>query len=423
LYLQLSVMLRSAMVAARMTPLHRYYVKKQSCDTFVILYKLSEGFSELDLGSEAKRLELGRFPTPAGAFRLELAYRTQMAKERATTPAEGQESPNQLSIIMTTTPEITAAVGSPTPSSYCELLSEFSTSPSSLAAASPPDATSPHLKPGRSRSTSLASDGEPASSGSPKPRPNVPVVKNMPFANLLEVSYTGVLFPLKEEAPVRRKTNSESAIVVGTAAGVVVPPRCDSFSRLLGAHHHATVPEEERRDFAEENQETEMESEAREELDRLKVEDDGERPPVKVSFELEISERTLVDQDSDSQTEGSRKGELDVEDPEESVATIKHSEGDGADQDEVVGVSDDDSFVKIPLFGRASGADVSQEGELDVHLTEFMSSCKAPPPLEAVHPDWDTLADIKSLLDGFSQKQGVFDKFVAEVREHGDNND
>lgn len=83
--------------------------------------------------------------------------------------------------------------------------------------------------------------------------------------------------------------------------------------------------------------------------DVSEVEDDGERPPVKVSFELEISERTLVDQDSDSQTEGSRKGELDVEDPEESVATIKHSEGDGADQDEVVGVSDDDSFVKVIL--------------------------------------------------------------------------
>lgn len=74
-------------------------MKKQSCDTFVILYKLSEGFSELDLGSEAKRLELGRFPTPAGAFRLELAYRTQMAKERATTPAEGQESPNQVGTV------------------------------------------------------------------------------------------------------------------------------------------------------------------------------------------------------------------------------------------------------------------------------------------------------------------------------------
>ncbi|VDO31313.1 unnamed protein product, partial [Haemonchus placei] len=96
LYLQLSVMLRSAMVAARMTPLHRYYVKKQSCDTFVILYKLFEGFSEIDLGSEAKRLELGRFPTPVGAFRLELAYRTQMAKERGPSPGGGHESPNQV---------------------------------------------------------------------------------------------------------------------------------------------------------------------------------------------------------------------------------------------------------------------------------------------------------------------------------------
>uniref|UniRef100_A0A0K0DEY7 Autophagy-related protein 13 n=1 Tax=Angiostrongylus cantonensis TaxID=6313 RepID=A0A0K0DEY7_ANGCA len=96
LYLQLSVMLRSAMVAARMTPLHRYYVKKQSCDTFVILYRLGEGLSELDLGTEAKRLELGRFPTPAGAFRLEVAYRTQM--ERALSPRDGHESPNQTDI-------------------------------------------------------------------------------------------------------------------------------------------------------------------------------------------------------------------------------------------------------------------------------------------------------------------------------------
>ncbi|CAJ0599803.1 unnamed protein product [Cylicocyclus nassatus] len=55
-YLQMSVMLRSAMVAARMTPLHRYYAKKQSCDAFVIFYKLGEGASELDLGSETKRI-------------------------------------------------------------------------------------------------------------------------------------------------------------------------------------------------------------------------------------------------------------------------------------------------------------------------------------------------------------------------------
>ncbi|KAJ1348694.1 hypothetical protein KIN20_004049 [Parelaphostrongylus tenuis] len=229
LYLQLSVMLRSAMVAARMTPLHRYYVKKQSCDTFVILYRLGEGLSELDLGTEAKRLELGRFPTPAGAFRLEVAYRTQM--ERALSPRDGRESPNQMSMVVA--PDIVTAVGSPTPSSYCELMSELSTSPSSLPATSPPDLAHQALTPGRSRSTSLASDGDPAS-GSPKPKQYLVVPKNMPFANLLTVSYTGVLFPLPEETFGRkkcRKSASESAIAEGNER---VPSRCGSFSRLLG---------------------------------------------------------------------------------------------------------------------------------------------------------------------------------------------
>uniref|UniRef100_A0A1I7XIP8 PH domain-containing protein n=1 Tax=Heterorhabditis bacteriophora TaxID=37862 RepID=A0A1I7XIP8_HETBA len=95
LYHQLGVLLRSSMVAARMTPLHRYYVKKQSADTFIILYKLCEGQSTIELGSDAKRMELGRFPTPIGAFKLELAYRTQMEVERALTPEVG-ESLNQV---------------------------------------------------------------------------------------------------------------------------------------------------------------------------------------------------------------------------------------------------------------------------------------------------------------------------------------
>ncbi|VDL77630.1 unnamed protein product, partial [Nippostrongylus brasiliensis] len=420
LYRQLGVLLRSAMVAARMTPLHRYYVKKQGEDTFVILYKIGEGPSELDLGSEAKRLELGRFPTPVGAFRLELAYRTQMTKERAMSPGGGHESPNQMSIIMAATPEVTPAVGSPTPSSYCELMSEFSTSPSSLAAASPPGATSPGLKTGRSRSTSLASEGE-HPTGSPKPKPVVPVVKNIPFANLLTVSYTGALFPLPEELIKRKKCNSESAIVVGTESNAH-PPRSDSFSRLLC---HTSPIEEEEKKSTEENQFTQMELAMRKEMEDLRVEDHSvtDRPPVKVSFELELSERTLVDHDSDSQTEGSRKGDMDVDEQDGSVATIKQSAADTVDTDEVAATSDDDSFVKIPLFGRASGAEAAQEGEMDVHLTEFMTSCKTAPQLEAVHHDWDTLSDIKSLLDGFSQKQGAFDKFVAEVREHGDNSD
>ncbi|VDM63221.1 unnamed protein product [Angiostrongylus costaricensis] len=383
LYLQLSVMLRSAMVAARMTPLHRYYVKKQSCDTFVILYKLGEGLSELDLGTEAKRLELGRFPTPAGAFRLEVAYRTQM--ERALSPRDGHESPNQ-------------------------------------PATSPPDPTNQALTPARSRSTSLASDGDPAS-GSPKPKQHLVVPKNMPFANLLTVSYTGVLFPLPEEAVGRKKCPSESAIAEGNGH---TPSRCGSFSRLLGdaaVTAAASTSKAENKEVDEENRSNTGSSICKQlkqmNDDNPEVGNAESEEAAKTNVELDSSERTLVDRDSDSQSGSVHKGDKCVEDQSESVTTIKHSDG---DPDEVIGTSDDDSFVKIPLFGRTSG-EAAQEGELDVHLTEFMTSCKAPPPLLAVPQEWDTLNDIQSLLEQFSLKQSVFDKFVAEVREHGDGND
>ncbi|KJH50959.1 HpcH/HpaI aldolase/citrate lyase family protein, partial [Dictyocaulus viviparus] len=404
LYLQLSVMLRSAMVAARMTPLHRYYVKKQSCDTFVILYKLGEGVSELDLGTEAKRLELGRFPTPAGAFKLEVAYRTQM--ERALSPREGHESPLQMSIIPAA--DNVAAVESPTPSSYCELMSEISASPSSVAATTPPDLPHRGLTPGRSRSTSFASYGENVS-GSPKPKPHLIVAKNMPFANLLTVSYTGVLFPLPEETVARKKTSSESAIADSNKN---IPTRSGSFSQLLACPTTtittaAAEGKENREDLC--SHIVTRTCERMEETDNT----ESENAVVRVNFELDCSERTIVNQDSDIEVGSCSTGVKGTEDQHSSVATIKHSEG---DSDEVIGTSDDDSFVKIPLFGRTSVGEMTQEGELDVHLTEFMSSCKAPPPLEVMSQERDALSDIPNLLEQFSQKQSMFDKFVAEMR-------
>lgn len=88
----------------------------------------------------------------------------------------------------------------------------------------------------------------------------------MPFANLLTVSYTGVLFPLPEEVLGRKKSrkfkighshlfcycfvfffffkhcllDSESAILEGNEIEPV-PPRCDSFSRLLCAGDPVTA--------------------------------------------------------------------------------------------------------------------------------------------------------------------------------------
>lgn len=41
LYHQMSVLLKSAMAAARVTPMFRYYVRHQSADTFIIFYRVS----------------------------------------------------------------------------------------------------------------------------------------------------------------------------------------------------------------------------------------------------------------------------------------------------------------------------------------------------------------------------------------------
>lgn len=40
LYHQLGTLLKSAIVASRMTPAYRYYVRKQSPDTFIIMYRV-----------------------------------------------------------------------------------------------------------------------------------------------------------------------------------------------------------------------------------------------------------------------------------------------------------------------------------------------------------------------------------------------
>lgn len=42
LYHQLGTLLKSAMVCSRMTPTYRYYVRKQSSDTFIIMYRVGK---------------------------------------------------------------------------------------------------------------------------------------------------------------------------------------------------------------------------------------------------------------------------------------------------------------------------------------------------------------------------------------------
>ncbi|KAK0396837.1 hypothetical protein QR680_001880 [Steinernema hermaphroditum] len=68
----------SVAAAARVTPLYRYYVKKQGADTFVAFYRIYDGASEIDLGPNKTETRLGCLPSPFGSLCVDLSYRTTM---------------------------------------------------------------------------------------------------------------------------------------------------------------------------------------------------------------------------------------------------------------------------------------------------------------------------------------------------------
>uniref|UniRef100_A0A1I7XI14 Uncharacterized protein n=1 Tax=Heterorhabditis bacteriophora TaxID=37862 RepID=A0A1I7XI14_HETBA len=312
-----------------------------------------------------------------------------------------------MSIIFSGTPDL-GNVGSPTPSSYCELMSEFSTSPTSVVAASPVDALSEQIvRPGRIRSTSLASDGE-QPSGSPKFKSYSScqhISLNIPFANLLTVSHTGYLYPLPEEIEKRRKLKTDVSSLIP-----MIP-------RTLEAQEITAKPDEiSSKDFlmnfvssCNASNEDHVEPQKIEKLQMLvPTKDEIIRYP-----DLAHSQRTVVNEDS-------MKGdEIKVN----SVIT----QDDGDDLDRTVtptnesNASDEDSFVKIPFFG-PSNLDPGERSEtlrsIDRHLGEFISSVKTPAQL-GLSVDWSEFRDIETQLGNFSKQQGIFDKFVAEVRECG----
>ncbi|KAK0396836.1 hypothetical protein QR680_001880 [Steinernema hermaphroditum] len=77
-YHQLGTLLKSVAAAARVTPLYRYYVKKQGADTFVAFYRIYDGASEIDLGPNKTETRLGCLPSPFGSLCVDLSYRTTM---------------------------------------------------------------------------------------------------------------------------------------------------------------------------------------------------------------------------------------------------------------------------------------------------------------------------------------------------------
>ncbi|KAL3981466.1 Autophagy-related protein 13 family protein [Acanthocheilonema viteae] len=85
LYHQLGTLLKSAIVASRMTPAYRYYVRKQGPDTFIIMYRIYEKEPEMDLGEEQKKVRIGLVTSPFGGFSVDLLYRTKMEIDRTAT--------------------------------------------------------------------------------------------------------------------------------------------------------------------------------------------------------------------------------------------------------------------------------------------------------------------------------------------------
>lgn len=78
LYHDMSTLLRSAIVSARMTPMHRLYVKKQHLETFVIMYRVFENDISSDMGKGKKTRKIGELVSKFGNISLDLHYRTSM---------------------------------------------------------------------------------------------------------------------------------------------------------------------------------------------------------------------------------------------------------------------------------------------------------------------------------------------------------
>lgn len=79
LYHRMSVLLRSAIAATRVTPAYKLYARRQGPESFVLRYQISSSPVQLQvLGDGAKTVDLGFVASPFGAVRMAVHYRTKM---------------------------------------------------------------------------------------------------------------------------------------------------------------------------------------------------------------------------------------------------------------------------------------------------------------------------------------------------------
>ncbi|KAF8386596.1 hypothetical protein PRIPAC_75738, partial [Pristionchus pacificus] len=473
-YKDLGIMLRSIIVAARMTPMHRYYVKKQSAETFVITYRVLEGRSTIDLGAECKKKDLGMVNAPYGNFCLQLCYRTKMEIDRAATPASN-DSFQGVHISPGTSPMVAG-----TPSSFCDVLSQFSASPGSQMANSPiysrsravSEATSDpgiHIvREKKSSGGSLKSLDEPYGRSKEEEKTLVekkegdsdddddemnqfklesPEMKKIPFANLLISSHTGILMthglsPTEKE---RVEAACTTSMRVEKAGESVYRSRCDSAvipeeeTRSEGSHEHSGESggssEEERtvkgdesssssddpsdpdccEGLSDELSDTIMQASTRTVTD-LSMTATLTVPAKKASEEEDEDEDSVMTSTLREDCTILRKSDLNLSVSKPGEKGDKRRDDSGSEKSEGGGSEDEeeDSFVRIhPLFSTTSP---SLPGE---DLSELISQLKGSPEIEGnAGYGIDHLIEIgQNELSVFSSLQGDFDRLVAHVRE------
>uniref|UniRef100_F1L2U7 Autophagy-related protein 13 n=1 Tax=Ascaris suum TaxID=6253 RepID=F1L2U7_ASCSU len=387
LYHQLSTLLKSVIAAARVTPTYRYYARKQSPETFIIIYRVCEGEPKLDLGDEQRKFRIGTIASPFGALCVDLAYRTRMEIDEPLRMAEdvslvrtnamshrtrtwpGRPSGAPFGVVPVTGGFVEAI------SPVSDVISDFSTSPASQSEL-PFTATSPqrtHFHLGHSLSSSDDSftpqqhsenqSDEPIfgmeSSSSPRPSSSAPLhsspaqvprVRNrsFPFAALLAATSSSVVcgghLPHLNESSNNTMQLTQGRRSVENAPEVV-------NAAVPSMHQSATVP-------ADVNL---------------------------MSTDTMAPNKEFVKPHSSSQLH------------------ISYEDEDTA--------SSDESFVKVAFANSAN---------LDGDLGEFVRECRlAPSQLSCFQVDNPAL--IPSLLAIFESKQEMFDNFVSTMRARTDN--
>ncbi|KAI1731896.1 autophagy-related protein 13 like protein [Ditylenchus destructor] len=418
LYHQMSTLLKSVIMAAHFTPAYRYYVRKQSPETFVIFYRVFEGEPDLSLLGEGQKFRrLGYLPSPFGTLQTDLHYRTKMellpppfveqtvVEDQATVDIPGGKEQglnvlfNQASIPCG---NIVPARGSETIaiSPVTEDINSFSTSP--LSNDLPFVENKSHFKLGRSTSsTDESATNTRHPSGSSRSDANSPKASNsfpqrtssykqvqirnnsFPFASLLLSSQTSfdqtrsqMLPKVPEDAAVLHSSKSDRGLDTR-----VRPKRFSSLSS-----ESTPILLRPQSTISENTSEVPCSS-----MPEAKESDDGSdkdnQSKKKVVFGCSSEENKNEEEDVQPQ-QNSQKGQ----------------------DDDRLSIKSDDSYEYVNVIAFASSEDLGSD------LSEFVKEVRlAPDNLHSFAPDnTDT---INKQIDEFKEKAAGFDNFVAGLKD------